>query len=257
MSYTPTQWQTGDTITAEKLNKMEGGIEAAAVVHIPVKTRNTPGYSSFYIDAADADEVYAALTKANSFVFDIYQIGFDAPLIEIPCKKLVITYTAECVYGNIPHDITMFDGVALPALKADSLYILDNQYQSGSEWTVNNGTMFDTSPLIVTLTPTAQDFSGTMDKTPEEIYNAYMDGRQIRAKMLGVPDQYTDLWAFMTSAVLRYNPDYPEWSGSSYVSVNFEFVLEYGEAYFLVSASTSFATSVYSTTVFPLTPYSP
>lgn len=29
MSYTPTNWQTGDTITAEKLNKMESGIENA------------------------------------------------------------------------------------------------------------------------------------------------------------------------------------------------------------------------------------
>ena len=28
MSYTPTNWQTGDTITAEKLNKMESGISA-------------------------------------------------------------------------------------------------------------------------------------------------------------------------------------------------------------------------------------
>lgn len=26
MSYTPTQWSTGDTITAEKLNKLENGI---------------------------------------------------------------------------------------------------------------------------------------------------------------------------------------------------------------------------------------
>ena len=30
MSYTPTSWKTGDTITAEKLNKMESGIEAAS-----------------------------------------------------------------------------------------------------------------------------------------------------------------------------------------------------------------------------------
>lgn len=28
MSYTPTNWQTGDTITAEKLNNIETGIEA-------------------------------------------------------------------------------------------------------------------------------------------------------------------------------------------------------------------------------------
>ena len=25
MSYTPTAWQTGDVVTAEKLNKLEGG----------------------------------------------------------------------------------------------------------------------------------------------------------------------------------------------------------------------------------------
>ena len=29
MAYTPTQWETGDTITAEKLNKIESGIEGA------------------------------------------------------------------------------------------------------------------------------------------------------------------------------------------------------------------------------------
>lgn len=30
MSYTKTTWETGDVITAEKLNKMEDGIESAA-----------------------------------------------------------------------------------------------------------------------------------------------------------------------------------------------------------------------------------
>jgi hypothetical protein len=29
MSYTPTTWQTGDTITAEKLNKLENGVANA------------------------------------------------------------------------------------------------------------------------------------------------------------------------------------------------------------------------------------
>ena len=32
MSYTPTNWSTGDTITAEKLNKMESGIEKSFMV---------------------------------------------------------------------------------------------------------------------------------------------------------------------------------------------------------------------------------
>lgn len=121
---------------------------------------------------------------------------------------------------------------------------------------MENGIKNANEPFIITLTPTEQDLSGTTDKTAQEIYNAYMAGRQIRAKMLGVyPDQYTDLWAFMTSAVLRYIPDSPEWP-SSYVEVNFEFVLQYGEDWFLVSASTSYAGSAYSTIAFPLTPMS-
>lgn len=36
MSYTPTTWQTGDTITAENLNKMERGIEAASSGGVPI-----------------------------------------------------------------------------------------------------------------------------------------------------------------------------------------------------------------------------
>lgn len=34
MSYTPTNWQTGDTITAEKLNNMESGISGAFEVFL-------------------------------------------------------------------------------------------------------------------------------------------------------------------------------------------------------------------------------
>ena len=36
MAYTPTEWATGDVITAAKLNKMEEGIEAAGGIIIPV-----------------------------------------------------------------------------------------------------------------------------------------------------------------------------------------------------------------------------
>ena len=154
MSYTPTQWQTGDTITAEKLNHIEQGL---------------------------------------------------------------------------------FETV-------DNVIILNDKAE----------------PFIVTLTPTAQDFSGTMDKTPKEIYDAYMAGRQIRAKMLGIyGDAKLNLWAFMTSAELRYDPEAPEWGYyTSNIEVKFEFVLLYGESYFLVLAQTSSQASIYKTTVFPLTPMS-
>lgn len=112
-------------------------------------------------------------------------------------------------------------------------------------------------PFVITFTPTAQDFSGTMDKTAKEIYDAYMAGRQIRAKILGVyGDGKTNLWACMTSADLRYDPENPEWGNFSNVAIRFEFVLQYGESYLLVLAKTSYGASVYNTTVFPLTPMS-
>lgn len=116
---------------------------------------------------------------------------------------------------------------------------------------MENGIENANNPFLVTLTPTAEDFSGTMDKTPQEIYNAYKANRQIRAKILGVyPTENTDLWTFMTSAVL-YDSPVPEFSR---VNVNFEFVIVYGDNSFLIQATTSDAADVYTTKVFPLTP---
>lgn len=40
MSYNPTNWQTGDTVTAEKLNKLEGGVENA---QLPAVTSDDNG----------------------------------------------------------------------------------------------------------------------------------------------------------------------------------------------------------------------
>lgn len=65
-----------------------------------------------------------------------------------------------------------------------------NHMESGIE-NANN-------PFIVTLTPTAQDFSGTMDKTVAEIQAAYNSGKKIIFHMtaLGItvdmPINYTD-----------------------------------------------------------------
>ena len=46
MSYTPTEWKNGDTITAEKLNKIEEGIE-----------ENQNGYSCEVVHNTLVDEV--------------------------------------------------------------------------------------------------------------------------------------------------------------------------------------------------------
>ena len=40
MAYTPTEWQTGDVVTAAKLNHMENGIEALNCLVIEVNEQN-------------------------------------------------------------------------------------------------------------------------------------------------------------------------------------------------------------------------
>lgn len=62
MGYTPTNWQTGDTITAEKLNNMESGIEAAnegEILHITV-TENGHLDFTFSVPASEAWEALHA-----------------------------------------------------------------------------------------------------------------------------------------------------------------------------------------------------
>lgn len=61
MSYTPTVWQTGDTITAEKLNKMEGGIENANTPLVVTCTPDSPDFSgTMDKTVAEIDTAYNA-----------------------------------------------------------------------------------------------------------------------------------------------------------------------------------------------------
>ena len=62
MSYTPTEWNTGDTITAEKLNKLEAGVAGA----------DTTLYLTMEYDDEASEEremdVYKAIDKAGNEV---------------------------------------------------------------------------------------------------------------------------------------------------------------------------------------------
>lgn len=49
------------------------------------------------------------------------------------------------------------------------------------------------NPFIVTLTPTAQDFSGTMDKTVAEINTAYEAGRRIVFRVMQSATAHMDV----------------------------------------------------------------
>lgn len=67
MTYTPTDWQTGDIITAEKMNKMESGIANAGVFYITATwDDNANGYvldkTAAQIEAAYANGQLCVIT---------------------------------------------------------------------------------------------------------------------------------------------------------------------------------------------------
>ena len=69
MAYTPTNWQTGDTITAEKLNKMESGIESANAPFVVTLTPTALDYSG-EMDKTVA-EINAAYLAGRKVVYKV------------------------------------------------------------------------------------------------------------------------------------------------------------------------------------------
>lgn len=72
MSYTPTNWQNGDTITAEKLNKMESGISANDTMNEPFVVTLTPtGADLSGTTDKTVAEIYAAYQAGRKIVYKV------------------------------------------------------------------------------------------------------------------------------------------------------------------------------------------
>ena len=70
MSYTPTNWQTGDTVTAEKLNNMESGIELAADPFVVTLTPTAQDFSG--VMDKTVGEICAAIEAGKRVIFRVY-----------------------------------------------------------------------------------------------------------------------------------------------------------------------------------------
>lgn len=70
MSYTPTNWQTGDTVTAERLNKMEQGIQTAVDPFIVNLTPTAQDFSGT-MDKTGA-EITAAYEAGKNIIFRLW-----------------------------------------------------------------------------------------------------------------------------------------------------------------------------------------
>lgn len=91
MSYTPTNWQTGDTVTAERLNKMEQGIAAAVDPFIVTLTPTAQDFSG------TMDKTPQEITNAYNAGQDI---EFDIPSLFVKCKAMEFAVTGGVIQAG-------------------------------------------------------------------------------------------------------------------------------------------------------------
>ena len=81
MSYTPTTWTTGDTITATAMNKIENGIASAGgggSVFYEVTTTNFPNSNNqigYFAYIKDNDGTYTVPTRSSSMLDTMFVYG--------------------------------------------------------------------------------------------------------------------------------------------------------------------------------------
>lgn len=183
MSYTPTQWNTGDIVTAEKLNKMEQGIEKNSGYWIPLQYSN--GILS--VPADKVDEVNYALYNPDSVFINGAVINNSSAFFcgyHVDNNKFYCPLSAEAM-----EEIGM-SGTGNIIIKPSA----------GNE-DVSVEVVSDT--FIVTCTPTALDYSGTTDKTIAEIYSAYQAGKKIVFRVLTGTSTYVDVECTSTDNIAQ------------------------------------------------------
>lgn len=99
------------------------------------------------------------------------------------------------------------------------------------------------NPFVVTLTPTAADMSGTMDKTPAEIDTAIQAGRRIQ---FSVPS----IGGLVDCSQYLYDTPNSSWTAHANI------VADLGAGDMLMHIATDGLSSVYFVYMFPLTPMS-
>lgn len=82
MSYTKTNWQTGDVITAEKLNKIENGVEAAS--------NSGSGSGDFVKITAEYEDEQLTLDKTFSEIAEIIE-GGGVPFVHDGSRVYMLT----------------------------------------------------------------------------------------------------------------------------------------------------------------------
>ena len=109
MSYTPTNWQTGDTITAEKMNNLENGVSNAqnvAVVTLDAEGFGTSSHLFGYMVYATYDGEKWILISDNDGTW-VNMWGYEKPLNNIipPQYALVSSNMCPIFVNGLGNDV--------------------------------------------------------------------------------------------------------------------------------------------------------
>lgn len=240
MSYTPTNWQTGDTITAEKLNNMESGIAESGVYTVNIV--NSGDDTLELVDAEGLEENY---DNYDLFEFVIYAgqtVDPTAYHASVPARKIKTRNAGQSFNALISEHLTAdVAGAVLPR----SIAFTESGYPPCPQVCVylafGYPVLLTSSRFVINLTPTALDYSGTMDKTPAEITEAVKRGDTIQF-------QIPSMGAEIFPQQLIESGDNAIVAGQIVYNANGQDVL--------INIVTSPSSSTYTTTIFPLTPMS-
>ena len=149
MAYTPTVWETGNVVTAEKLNKMEGGIEDANEKELPSVTGTDNGDVLTVVEGA-----WAKATPSGSNVVILDETTVQGK-----------TYNDFIAYSNAGKIIfILFNGTAeetnIPYFMV--VMITAAEYDNVGEQYIVKGLGLDTGGTTYTVSLLASTATGTM-----------------------------------------------------------------------------------------------
>lgn len=104
MSYTPTEWQSGDIITAETLNKVEQGIADASQGGTRFDVNVTMEFQTDHYEVTDFDktieEINAAYNNGKVVVAHVSALGGQHILNLYGISEQFVSFTSCDVMGN-------------------------------------------------------------------------------------------------------------------------------------------------------------
>lgn len=170
MSYTPIGWQTGDTITAEKLNKMDNGWGTSSTQETLCNETVTTTYDS------EQGMNLGMLTYSTPITADVLLITFDG--VEYECHA--ISNGAMTGYGGVTEqgpDFSVYPFALMSAYGANGIYT-----ETAGTYTIKIDaveTTYDVSTaftkMINSLVPVFRAYANTT--TWQEVHDAVKAGK--------------------------------------------------------------------------------